>query len=80
MINKRPAYRMVRSTVDVAAVGAFAVGRLGELKRRVWANVLDVVGGLGFVRVVDVQRLRTATHSHRQVLLVAVVLVLDLRQ
>lgn len=85
MINKRSAYRMVRTTVNVPAVRAFAVGGLGQLERGVGTNVLDVVRGLGgLVRVgVHGQLLGSAStapsDTHRQILLVPVLLVLYLR-
>lgn len=78
MINKRPSYRVVRPAVNVPAVRALAVSRLGQLEGRIGTNIFYVVRGFGLVGVVDVERLRAAPHAYRQVLLVAILLVLDL--
>lgn len=71
---------MVRATVDVSTVRAFAVRRLGQLKRSVRANIFDIIGAVALVRVgIGGQLLLTAlADSGRQILLVAILLVLDL--
>lgn len=81
MIYKRAAYRVVRTAVDIPAVRALAVreGGFRQLERRVRAYIFDVVCGFGLVGIaVDGQWLWTAIHAYRQILLVAILLVLDL--
>ena len=43
VVDKRPLNRVVWAAVDIAAVGAFAVGVLGQLERSVRANILWVI-------------------------------------
>lgn len=78
MINKRAAYRVVRPTIDVSTVRAFAVCRLGELEGGVGADILDVVGGLRLIGVLQRKWLLPPADPDCEVLLVSVVLVLHL--
>lgn len=79
MINKRTPYRMVRPTVHVPAVRAFTVSRFGQLERGIRTYVLDVVCRFGLISIrINGQRLRSSSRSHREVLLISILLVLYL--
>lgn len=79
MINKRPSYRMVRTTVHVPTIRTLTVRGLGQLKRGVGTYVFDVIGRLRLVGVrIYGQGLLTTVYSDGKVLLVPVLLILDL--
>jgi hypothetical protein len=100
VIHERAAHRVIRPTVHVAAVGAFAVGLLVQLECGVRTNVFDVFCGIGknksfsyplmlekliltisfgfeAARIVGVAVAVAVLHANGQILLFAVLLVLD---
>lgn len=72
---------MVRAAVHVSAVRTLAVRRLGQLKRRVRADIFDIIRRIALISIrIGGQLLLTPlADARRQILLIPVLFVLYLR-
>lgn len=86
VVDEGSAHRVIGPTVHIATVGALAVGLLVQLEGGIGTDVLDVLVALRLAkapRVIGVGATRSRgarVAAHGQVLLVAVLLVLQIGQ